>query len=655
MPENTDPNATPSNPEDLGQNVPESAPSANPEMASVAMNQAPKVPQTPQAPVPPTPNPVPPVQAKVPASPAGPKRIGKEKNVKSRTRFLLGCAGSFIVLFVLFIVLMVLMISRSGASNSVMQAFGLDPGGMRNFLQMVVGFSFGMLALLFLVLLVIAIFKFFGAQKSDKDKRNHQLRMTLVDSLSLFFLVFIWILLAGYIGRIEISAERVIAEIVVVEPEDVSSLSAPVEITFSALNVALGLQQAGVAIESMHWDLDGDGLYETLVNDPEVVHLYNQRGTYNVGLEVKLAGEEALTEIYKKTIVIEDAVFGASPSAGTAPQLVQFDAGIITSRDNAASLDWDFDGDGQFDIEGPDNFRPRHTFDKIGTYKVHLRVIDKNNNVENYYRNIEITTSEDPILSAKIDATPGLTGSIPLQVRFDAERSNSLKGTITKYQWDFGDGSDLQSGKSTSHIFDEAGFYTVKLTVTDNLENESESTVTVEVTSVSSIPEAVIDTVPSWDNPGPLTGVLPFKVEFDASNSLDADDDIVEYEWDFNNDGVVDQEGKRVSYTFEEAGTFITLLSVKDSEGQAGTVFKEIKVDEPGVQAVISATPEEGTAPLVVQFDGSSSSSYKGNIVSYEWDFGDGSPKTITGAIVSHKYNEVGTYEARLKVPYQSK
>jgi len=613
--------------------VSEQAP-INPEIASVSVNM--KV--------------VPEKEGIVKKEMVVPKKIGKETKGGSKTRFLVGCAGGFVFLFVLFIVLMVLMISRSGASNPVMEAFGLDPGGIRGFLQGVVGFSFGMLALLLLVLAVIGLFKYLSAQKSDKEKKRHNIRLTIFNSLALVFVVFIWVVLSAYIGRIEISAERVIAEIVIVEPIDMTALSAPVEVRFSANNVALALQQAGVKITGMNWDLDGDGLYETPVTDPEVTHLYNQRGTYNVGLEVEIAGDESLTEVYNKLIVIDDAVFGVDPSVGTAPQVVQFDASVIISKNDAKSIDWDFDGDGQFELEGPDNLKPHYTFEQIGDYNVQLRVIDKNNNVENYYRTIEIIPTDQPILAAQIDVTPGLTGSIPMQVRFDAERSKSLKGTITKYQWDFGDGSDLQAGKSVSYIFNEPGLYTVTLTVTDNLGNTANRTVEIEARSVSSIPKAVITTVPVAEDENSLTGILPFKVEFDASSSIDSDDDIVIYEWDFNNDELIDQEGKKVTYTFDEVGQHIVTLRVEDSEGQDGSSSMQVIIQEPGVMAVIIATPEEGTAPLVVQFDGSSSSSYEGDIVSYEWDFGDGSPKTITGAIVSHKYNSVGTYDVKLKI-----
>ncbi len=562
----------------------------------------------------------------------------------------MGCMGGFIFLFIVFIILMVLMISRSGASNPVMQAFGLDPGGVRNFLQGVVGFSFGMLSLLFLVLLIIGLFKFLGAQKTDKEKRNRNLRMTIMNSAALVFMVVIWVFLANYIGTLEIAAETIIAKIVVVEPADLTDLTAPVEIKFSAANVAIALERGGIQITNMNWDLDGDGVFETPVADPEVTHLYNRKGTYTVGLQVKVTDEEDYRDPYTQIISIPNAAFGAEPSVGTAPLEVQFDASVIVTKANVSSLDWDFDDDGTYELEGPDNLRPRYNFDQIGIYKVHLRAIDKSDNVENYYRIIEVTTTDKPIVSAMIDATPSLKGAIPLQVRFDASRSTGLKGNIIKYEWDFGDGSDLQSGKSSSHVFYNAGFYSVVLSIEDDLGNKATNSVEIEAQSISSVPEAVISTIPVAEAEESLTGTLPFKVEFDASDSLDADDDIVQYEWDFDNDGTVDQEGKKSTYTFEEAGTYTVRLTVADSENQTSSASMQVVVEEPGVISVITATPEEGTAPLTVQFDGSSSSAYQGNIVSYEWDFGDGSPKTITGAIVSHKYSAVGTYEAKLKV-----
>ncbi|MBE3128800.1 MAG: PKD domain-containing protein, partial [Actinobacteria bacterium] len=50
----------------------------------------------------------------------------------------------------------------------------------------------------------------------------------------------------------------------------------------------------------------------------------------------------------------------------------------------------------------------------------------------------------------------------------------------------------------------------------------------------------------------------------------------------------------------------------------------------------------------IAAFDGSSSSDEDGTIVSYSWDFGDGS--TGSGVTVTHTYNAPGNYKATLIV-----
>ena len=635
---------------------------ANPEMDSVQANQPPEEQKaeqvqespTPETPASPIPEAKPEAKTEAPVKPDAvpPKKIGKEVKKPSKTKFLLGCAGGGLLLFIIFIVLMVLMMSRAGSNNAVMNAFGLDPAGLKSFLLTVVGLAFGILSLLFFVLVVIGIFKLLGAKKGDKKAKSKGLKMTVFSLIPLILMIFVWFALSNFIGGIEIAAEQVVAEIVVVDPEDVTALEAPVEITFSAENVAIALANGGLKITSMDWDLDGDGTFETPVGaSPTVVHLYNRRGAYTVSLQVSIVDEEEY-RTFTKVIAISDATFKAEPSTGYAPLDVAFDASsLIPKGFKVSSLDWDFDGDGKYEKEGPDNLKPKYTFESIGVYSVHLRIINQQNNVENCYRDIEIVPSDTPLLTAVIDAVPGLNGIVPLQIRFDASDSTSVKGKIINYEWDFGDGSDLQAGKSVSYIFNEAGTYDITLIVEEDLGNTAQTTVQVEVISVSSVPEAMISTNPSFDEEtNILNGVLPFKVAFDASDSTDADEDIVEYKWDFDDDGEVDKEGKKADYTFEEAGTYEVTLIVVDTESQESESTIEVVVIEPGVVAVISAEPEEGTAPLVVQFDGSASSSFEGSIVSYEWDFGDGSPKTITGASVSHKYSDVGSYTVILSV-----
>ncbi|MDX9785281.1 MAG: PKD domain-containing protein [Desulfobacterales bacterium] len=64
--------------------------------------------------------------------------------------------------------------------------------------------------------------------------------------------------------------------------------------------------------------------------------------------------------------------------------------------------------------------------------------------------------------------------------------------------------------------------------------------------------------------------------------------------------------------------------------------------------AIAQATPVSGTAPLTVTFDASGSYDPDGNIVSYAWDFGDGT--SGTGVTVQHTYTASANYEATLQV-----
>jgi len=69
--------------------------------------------------------------------------------------------------------------------------------------------------------------------------------------------------------------------------------------------------------------------------------------------------------------------------------------------------------------------------------------------------------------TATIDAST-IDGYAALTVAFDGSASSDPDGTITSYQWDFGDGSASVSGVRADHTFTDPGGYNVRLTVTDD-------------------------------------------------------------------------------------------------------------------------------------------------------------------------------------------
>ena len=80
----------------------------------------------------------------------------------------------------------------------------------------------------------------------------------------------------------------------------------------------------------------------------------------------------------------------------------------------------------------------------------------------------ENDVNQPPIADASASETEGY---INTPVHFDGSLSTDEDGTVTQWEWDFGDGS-IGTGSHVTHSYTESGFYVVTLTVTDD---ESES------------------------------------------------------------------------------------------------------------------------------------------------------------------------------------
>ena len=80
------------------------------------------------------------------------------------------------------------------------------------------------------------------------------------------------------------------------------------------------------------------------------------------------------------------------------------------------------------------------------------------------------------------------------------------------------------------------------------------------------------------------------------------------------------------------------------SGGGSGTAVSNVPP-----QPAFTVTPTNGSAPLSVTFDGSSSNDDDGSIVTYTWNFGDGSPDAV-GSRASHVYSDPGNFDSRLTV-----
>lgn len=142
-------------------------------------------------------------------------------------------------------------------------------------------------------------------------------------------------------------------------------------------------------------------------------------------------------------------------------------------------------------------------------------------------------------------------------------------------------------------------------------------------------------------------GDAPLTVEFDGSGSTDEDDRIVEYRWTFG-DGT-SASGPTAQHTFTQEGLYNVRLTVTDQFGARDTDVVEITVGNPPPQAVLTASPTSGWAPLGVTFDASASFDPADDpIARYEWILSDGLERE--GIRVQHLFETPGHYTATLRV-----
>ena len=152
-----------------------------------------------------------------------------------------------------------------------------------------------------------------------------------------------------------------------------------------------------------------------------------------------------------------------------------------------------------------------------------------------------------------------------MTVSLDGSGSSDLEGSIVSYSWDYGDGSPLGSGITSSHIYNTPGTYTVTLTVSDGSLTGS-ATTTITVTAPNTAPTASFTATPT-------SGEAPLTVSLDGSGSSDLEGSIVSYSWDYG-DGSPLGSGVTSSHIYNTPGTYTVTLTVSDGSltGSATTI-----------------------------------------------------------------------------------
>ncbi len=244
-----------------------------------------------------------------------------------------------------------------------------------------------------------------------------------------------------------------------------------------------------------------------------------------------------------------------------------------------------------------------------------------------------VSSAGAPVAAFTSDKT---TGDAPLLVQF----TDQSTGQVVSYAWDFtNDGIVDSTDQNPTYTYQDAGTYTVTLTVTGP--GGSDSEVKVNYISVTEPSGNIIADFSA----APLAGDSPLIVRFtDRSTGT-----ITKREWDFNNDGTIDSTARNPIYFYRGPGVYSVRLVVTGPEGTDQEV-KERYITVNGasgeITADFSATPLEGNAPLLVRFTDRST----GTITKREWDFNNDGTIDSTARSPIYFYRAPGVYSVRLVV-----
>jgi len=297
---------------------------------------------------------------------------------------------------------------------------------------------------------------------------------------------------------------------------------------------ASGSSDPDGTIASYSWAF-GDGATDS---GQTASHSYDSAGDYTVTLTVTddagATGTASTTvSISSESNAAPNASFTVSPSAPTVGESVTVDAADSSDSDGSISgYSWEF-GDGA----SASGQTASHSYDAAGEYTITLTVTDDDGATDSNATTVTVEESSDGGSGADCDGVPvydpsatytggdqvvhdgslwtaewWTQGTAPAQnenvwtldgacgnfsptasasaspfspavgesVSFDGSGSSDADGSITSYEWAFGDGATA-TGQTVTHSYGSSGDYTVTLTVTDDAGATGTDTVTVSV------------------------------------------------------------------------------------------------------------------------------------------------------------------------------
>lgn len=383
-----------------------------------------------------------------------------------------------------------------------------------------------------------------------------------------------------------------------------------------------------VGATSYSWSIPGAN--PSTSSSPIVNCTFPTTGDYVATLTVTNA-QTGCTHSVSQTIKVRDvqADFYAIDTVGCAP----FNLQLMNTSQDGNTWKWNvYDQLNQL-YYTTNTMNVNTTIGIPGKYSVELIAIDVNGCRDTLRRNMYIT-AYGLFVNWSLQPT---SVCVPVTAQFIGSVQASSVSTPVSYLWNFGDPNSGANNTATTlnatHVYNQAGIYTISLSVTDQVGCVTVSTgVDYLMTQKPNPNFAAVDSFVCVG--APVCFINNSQAVMPAT-----------FNWNFGNGNTSNSLSPCTTYS--DTGTYTVKLTITDNQGCKDSLIKTNYIKTISPQAnFVADTTQAPCPPFIVNFT-STSTGLAGN-TTYFWDFGNGA--TSTAQNPTNIYTLPGNYTVKLIV-----
>ncbi|MCX6247140.1 MAG: PKD domain-containing protein [Bacteroidetes bacterium] len=388
----------------------------------------------------------------------------------------------------------------------------------------------------------------------------------------------------------------------------------------------------GITIWNWNFGDPGSG-FNNLSTLQSPAHTFAVAGSYTVTLIIQ--NSTGCHDTIVKTVTVNMLpVSDFHADTACLNSVTQFTDLSVPNAANIITYSWNF-GDGS-PLSSMQN--PTHTYSTYGVFNVKLTIVNSNGCTKDTTKQILVNPLPIPEFSF---TSPNCLGAVVCYTDLSHTVSGYL-GSIVKWVWDFNDGTTqtvlFPASPNVCHTFAGSVLsHNVRLTITT-----SDSCTAFIDHVVNSIPSPIAN----FSFPG--TTCTSQSVQFSDLSQNNGGGAIISWDWNFGDPPTgVDNTSNAQNpvHFFSGPGTFTVSLIVKNTSGCQDTILKTVIVSP---LPVANFTADTACLGSLTTFTNSSLPNST-NIISYNWDFGDGSPNSPLQN-PTHTYGTYGIKNVKLTV-----